>query len=87
MVLTHDSDHLIEHRRRQEQVDEIGIELGPPTTHQLFRRLVCPARRSIPTSVRDRVEGVGNRDDSCRERDGVAAKASRVAGSVPPLVV
>jgi len=40
VVFAQGGHYLIEHRRGQEQVDEIRIELGTATSLQLFRRLV-----------------------------------------------
>jgi len=42
MVFAQRGYYLTEDRWREEQVDEIRIELGTATSHQLFRRLVGP---------------------------------------------
>jgi len=87
VVFAQGGHYLIEHRRGQEQVDEIRIELGSATGHQFLGRFLGPLCRAIPAAVGDGVECVGNRDDPRGERDGRAAKAARIAGSIPPLVV
>jgi hypothetical protein len=87
MVVAQGCDHPIEHRWGQEQVDEISIELSSATRHQFLGCFVGTTCRAIPAAVGDRVECVGDRDDSRRERDRRAAKAARISRPVPPLVV
>jgi hypothetical protein len=42
VVFAENGHHLAEHRRRQEQVDQVRIELRSATLHEFVRRVACP---------------------------------------------
>jgi hypothetical protein len=61
---------LLEHGRREEEVDEIGIELRRSPFHQLLSRFVGAAGRAIAPTERDGVECIGDGHDAGGDRDG-----------------
>ena len=72
---------------RRQRRDDLGVELGARAALQLGQRLVRGQLRSPRLGARHRLEGVGDEQDSRRQRDPLAGQPLRVATPVPPLVV
>ena len=80
-------DDLIEYGRKEHQIDELRIELRPTTGRDDFGRRRRTAAIAVATIVRDRVEGIGEHNDARRQWNVLSPEASRIAGSVPALVM
>jgi hypothetical protein len=76
-----------QHRGREEQVDEVGVELSAPLAGDFHRRRFGAAGSTIVTAVGNDVEGIGDRNDSRRKRDLLAAEPAGIAPAVPALVM
>src|SRR5919109_550139 len=70
-----------------ERLDHPWVELTPRTFGDRSPRLGERRRRPVGPIGRDRIQGVGNREDTCRHRDLLALQPVWVAGPVPALVV
>ena len=70
-----------------ERARQLGVELGAGAALQLDERLVDGERRSVRARRGHGVEGVGDAEQPCLERDPVPAQPVRIAAAVPALVV
>jgi hypothetical protein len=61
-----------QHRRSQKEIDELRIELGSPPSRNRLHRLAEASGVTVTPAMRDRIEAVGDRNDSGRERDSLA---------------
>ena len=68
-----------EHRWEEEEVDELRVELRAAPVEECLARDLGRLRVAIAAAVRDRVEGVGDRDDARGERDAASLEAARIA--------
>jgi len=75
------------YRRAQEDVDQIRVELGAASLLDGAHRFAEAAGVAVATSVSDRVEAVGDRDDPRRQRNSLPLQSSRISCAVPSLVV
>jgi len=80
-------DDALPDRRQQDEVDELRIELTPALGGDGVGGVLSAPGVPVAPAVRDRVEGVGDRDDARGERDPPSAHPTRVPSTVPPLVV
>ena len=76
-----------EHRRHEEQIDEIRIELRRALASDLHRGRLGAAGAAIVASIGDHVEGVHHRDDSRGEGYAAAAQSARISAAIPSLMV
>ena len=72
---------------KEHEIDELGIELATPLSGDRVGGVLGAACVAVATTVRDRVEGVGDGDDARREGDAAAPQAARVSAAVPAFVV
>src|ERR1044071_1942081 len=72
---------------REEEPHQVWIELRAGLALELDDRLVDRSRRPVGPIVDDRVEGVDEAHDPCTRGDPLAAKAVRIPGAIPALVV
>ena len=72
---------------RAEDVNDIGVELGPCVRSQLLERLVVGTRGGIRSLVDHGVVGVGDRHDPGTDRNLGALESMWVAAAVEALVV
>ncbi len=80
-------DDSVEDGWEEEEIYQIGIELRAPSAgNDLGRRARRKSTLIAPSKAQD-VEGIGNGDDPCRERNLVAGQATGVSASVPTLMV
>jgi len=87
MGRAHDLRDAIEHRRRQQEIDEPRIELrGSSRAHRRHGFAEAPGVAIAP-AVRDAVERIRDRDHARRKRDRGPHDAMRISGTVPPFVV
>jgi hypothetical protein len=70
-----------EHR---EKCDDIGIELPGIAAQELCDRVRGIEAHAIRTLLGDRIVGVGNRNDSARERNIETGQPPRVAAAAEP---
>src|SRR5512141_2685768 len=82
-----DARYLSHDRRKQREVDEVWIELRAAPGGDHVKRRLHAAALPVSSTVRDGVERIGNRDDPRFERNSGSAKPTRVAATVPTLVV
>jgi hypothetical protein len=61
-----------QHRRTQKKIDELRIELGCPSFPNGFHSFAEAAGMTVAPPMRDRVEAVGDGNDSGRERYSLA---------------
>src|SRR6476646_528332 len=61
-----------EHRRLEEQVDQIRIELSSLPLANRRHRLLEAARVTVTAAMGDRIEAVGDGDDAGLQRDASA---------------
>jgi hypothetical protein len=79
--------YLGEHWWKEKEIDELGIELSASAFQQ---HLACDVDRlgiAIASAMRERVEGVGDRNDARRERNASSFEAARIPLTIPPLVM
>src|SRR4051794_40163475 len=69
------------------RVGAIGVELGAGAGDDLVDRRLELAPGPVGAVARDRVDGVGDREDPRPQGDAVGLEARRVAAAVPALVV
>ena len=74
-------------RREQREVDKVWIELRAASGGDHVKRRFHSAPFPVPSTMRDGVERIGDRDEPRFERNSRSAKATRVAATVPTLVV
>jgi hypothetical protein len=79
--------NLREHRWRQKEIGQIGIELNPSAGADLFYRLVDAFRVVIRPTRSYRVKGVSDRDYARSYRDCFSAQSARISCSIPSLVM
>lgn len=79
--------HLLEDGRQEQQIDELWIELRAPSVKDDLQRLVRCTAVTIAAVVRDCVERVRDRDDTCGERNRRRAKSARISGAIPAFVM
>ena len=79
--------HSLEDGRKEKEIDEIGVELRAAALEQHLARDVERLGIAISASVREGVEGVGDSDDTGRERNTAPLESARIPFSIPPLVV
>jgi hypothetical protein len=79
--------HFGEDRREEEQVHQVRIELGSPSFEERVASDIERLAFAVSTAVGDRVEGVGDGDDSCGEWDASSLETARVACAIPSLVM
>lgn len=87
MLLDVRSGKVVEHRRKQDEVDQVRIELPAPAGGDDFNCGVEPLPRAVSPIVGERIEGVRNGDDARLERNARALEVSGIALSVPTFVV
>ncbi len=71
----------------EQRSDDAGIEMGPGLGGDLGQGPVKEPCLLVWACVGERVEDVGDRDDSAAERDRDSGQADTVAVAVPRLVV
>jgi len=79
--------HSLEDGRKEKEIDEVGVELRAAALEEHLARDVERLGIAIAASVREGVEGVGDGDDTGRERNATPPESTGIAVSVPPLVV
>jgi len=80
-------DDALQHGWQEKEVDQRRIELRPATVGDDLGRCLEALPSPVRTSMADDVEGVGDGDDESRQRNTFSAQLSRVAGTIPSLVV
>jgi len=80
-------DDALQHGWQEKEVDQRRIELRPAALGDDLGRCLEALSSLVRASMADDVEGVGDGDDACRQRNTFSAQLSRVAGTIPPLVV
>lgn len=78
---------LLENRWQQEEIHQLGIELGAPALQNDLGRSRGVASGAIPAGMRDGIVGIGNGDDPGLNGNLVPTKATRVSATVPVLVM
>jgi hypothetical protein len=78
---------LLDHRRLQQQVDEVRVELRPSLSSDFHCRSLSAARAAVMAAIRDDVERISNRRNACEKRNAAAGKPPGIAFSIPPFVV
>jgi len=74
-------------RGKEKEIDELGVELEAAPVDERPSRHRGGLSTAVRSPVRDRVEGVGDRDDACGEWDAPSFQATRISLAVPTLVV
>jgi hypothetical protein len=69
------------------RVDNLLIELDAAPANDLPHALAHGLSSAIRPVVRQRVERIGHRHDTARDRDVVAGELLGVPGAVPPFVM
>src|SRR5512135_1802137 len=87
MLLDVRSDKLVEHRRKQDEIDQVRIELLAPAGGDDFNGGVETLPRPVSPIVGESIERVCNGDDPRLERNARALEVPRVALAVPSFVV
>ena len=80
-------DDLFEDRRQEHQIDEVRIELSSASRSDDVGRLRDTATAAIAPIVSDRVEGIGEHNDSRRKRNAIAADSFGISGAVPSFMM
>ena len=81
------SGYLRNHRRAEEKIHEVGIELTASSVSDDSRRCLESSRVAVGACLRDGVESIGNRYDSGFDWNRVTAKMPGISLAVPALVV
>ncbi len=71
----------------EESGDQDGIELRAASLGERPHAIIEPVGAMVATTVGDGIEGVGDRDDTCLNRNVLGDEPMRIACSVPALVV
>jgi len=79
--------HLSEHRRKEKEIDEVGIELRAASFQQHLTREIARLRVAIAPAVSEGVEGIDDGHDACGEGDSPALEPARVPLSIPSFMV
>ena len=85
--MAHGGNDGLEHRRREKEIGEVGIELRATPFLDPLGSLLRAAPFAVPPAEGYGVERIGNRDDSRGKGDAHAAQLRRITASIPPLVV
>ena len=67
--------------------DQNGIELRAAPLGQYVHGIVEPVCATVAPTVGDRIEGVGNRDDTRLNGNVLGDEPTRIAGSIPAFVM
>jgi len=87
MLLDVRSGKLVEHRRKQDEIDQVRIELLAPAGGDDFNRGVETLPQAVSPIVGERIESVRNGDDARLERSARALEVPRIALAIPTFVV
>ena len=87
MRLSHRPSDILDNRRAQEKINQVGVELRTPSIRDNpHRRFEC-SRVTVRPRLRYRIERIGDRNDARFDRDHFALQFSRIARAIPSLVV
>ena len=75
------------HGRQKKDVDQVRIEERAATLEQDATGLFHGAAVTVLPPVSDGVEGVGDGDDACGERDTATLEPTRISRAIPTLVM
>jgi len=76
-----------EHRGKDEEVDQLGIEECFATFDDDVARNIHRSPAAVAAMKGDGIERVGDGNDACGERDAASLQLPGVAGAVPPFMM
>jgi hypothetical protein len=80
-------DYLLEHRREEKEIDQLGIKLRSATTQDDLGGGHGVPAGTVSSGVGDRVVRVGDAHDPGLDRNRFSAEPGGIAGAVPALVM
>lgn len=87
MELPEGRGDLSKHRREEEEIDEVGIELRAATVQNDVRGNRGVPAGAIPPGVGDRIVRIGDADNACVQGNLDAPEAAGISGAIPAFVV
>jgi hypothetical protein len=87
MRLSHRPSDILDNRRAQEKINQVGVELSTSAVRDDPHRGLECARVTVWPRLRHCIERIGDRNDARFDRDGFALEFTRIPRAIPPLVV